>query len=189
MPTISARQDVIERLTAVFRASGYDGASLSQLSAASGLGKSSLYHHFPDGKADMARAVLANAGGWVEGHVIAALTGPGTPHARLTEAFKQASVFYNGGKTACLLELFAVGEAAGLFGDTVRDNLLGLTDILAQVAQEAGVPADTAAARAEEAMLLMHGALVYSRGIGDTGPFQRTLATLPDRLLGLPPFA
>ncbi|MEM8810542.1 MAG: TetR/AcrR family transcriptional regulator, partial [Cyanobacteria bacterium P01_G01_bin.38] len=37
----------IAKLTPVFRRYGYEGASLSMLSKATGLGKASLYHHFP----------------------------------------------------------------------------------------------------------------------------------------------
>ena len=51
---LASREVVLERLLATFRDQGYDGASLAELSAATGLGKSSLYHHFPGGKVDMA---------------------------------------------------------------------------------------------------------------------------------------
>ena len=51
-----------ERLSAVFCENGYEGASLSGLAEACELSKASLYHHFPNGKVDMANAVLARAG-------------------------------------------------------------------------------------------------------------------------------
>ena len=51
MPALRhTREAVVERLMAVIRREGYDGASLAQLSKATGLGKGSLYHHFPSGK-------------------------------------------------------------------------------------------------------------------------------------------
>ena len=53
-----AKEEVVARLMKVFRREGYEGASLSRLSEATGLGRSSLYHHFPRGKEDMAAAVL-----------------------------------------------------------------------------------------------------------------------------------
>ena len=55
---LMSREEVVERLMRVVRRHGYDGASLAELSKATGLGKSSLYHYFPDGKDDMVRAVL-----------------------------------------------------------------------------------------------------------------------------------
>ena len=46
----------------VFRAHGYEGASLTLITQATGLGKGSLYNFFPDGKEQMAAEVLAHAG-------------------------------------------------------------------------------------------------------------------------------
>jgi len=62
---LMSRDEVVERLVGVFQRCGYDGASLSELSAATGLGRSSLYHHFPGGKEEMARAVIARVGAWM----------------------------------------------------------------------------------------------------------------------------
>ena len=50
---LHTKEEVVERLLAVLRRDGFEGASLSVLSEATGLGRSSLYHHFPDGKSDM----------------------------------------------------------------------------------------------------------------------------------------
>ena len=49
-----SKEEVLARLMATFRSDGYDGASLAELSQRTGLGKSSLYHYFPGGKAEMA---------------------------------------------------------------------------------------------------------------------------------------
>ena len=48
----------------VFREHGYEGASLSLIGEATGLGKGSLYHFFPSGKEEMAGAVIAHINGW-----------------------------------------------------------------------------------------------------------------------------
>lgn len=54
-PMPSASRDVhIPALFQLFRESGYDGVSLAQIAVATGLGKASLYHHFPGGKVEMA---------------------------------------------------------------------------------------------------------------------------------------
>ncbi|MEP7000146.1 MAG: helix-turn-helix domain-containing protein, partial [bacterium] len=44
---ISSKDEVLDRLLDTFRDRGYEGASLAELSAATGLMKSSLYHYFP----------------------------------------------------------------------------------------------------------------------------------------------
>ena len=75
MPTSKVDpDDLIDRLLEVFRTVGYDGATLSKLSQATGLQRASLYHRFPGGKKAMAAAVLAHAGAWLDTHVLAPLT-------------------------------------------------------------------------------------------------------------------
>lgn len=54
----SAVGQSLDRLLATLRDKGYDGASLADLSAATGLAKSSLYHSFPGGKEEIALRVL-----------------------------------------------------------------------------------------------------------------------------------
>lgn len=56
--TLNVRDALLEQLVVVFRERGYEGATLVQLAAATGLGKASLYHHFPGGKAEMAAVLL-----------------------------------------------------------------------------------------------------------------------------------
>jgi TetR/AcrR family transcriptional repressor of lmrAB and yxaGH operons len=55
---VATRPDIIPALAEVFREHGYEGASLALLGDATGLGKGSLYHFFPNGKEEMAAAVL-----------------------------------------------------------------------------------------------------------------------------------
>ncbi|TGQ06111.1 helix-turn-helix domain-containing protein, partial [Mesorhizobium sp. M00.F.Ca.ET.217.01.1.1] len=50
------RADLPSIIGEVFREHGYEGASLALIGAATGLGKGSLYHFFPGGKEEMARA-------------------------------------------------------------------------------------------------------------------------------------
>ena len=74
-----SRDAVIDRLLGAFRRYGYDAASLGQLSQATGLGRSSLYHYFPGGKEEMARAVLDRVDAWVHDAILAPMQGSGTP--------------------------------------------------------------------------------------------------------------
>ena len=56
----TSRADVIQALIDVFRRCGYDGATLSSISEATGLGRASLYHHFPGGKQEMAAVAIGS---------------------------------------------------------------------------------------------------------------------------------
>ncbi len=51
-------EELLDRLTSVFRTHGFEGASLSLISKATGLQRASLYHRFPGGKEEMAKAVF-----------------------------------------------------------------------------------------------------------------------------------
>ena len=67
------RREVLRALGEVFRAHGYEGASLTLITEATGLGKGSLYHLFPGGKEQMAAEVLADIDGWFELNIYAPL--------------------------------------------------------------------------------------------------------------------
>ena len=45
-----SKEKIILQLIPVFRQYGYGGTSLAMLIKATGLGKASLYHYFPEGK-------------------------------------------------------------------------------------------------------------------------------------------
>ena len=67
------RREVLRALGEVFRAHGYEGASLTLITDATGLGKGSLYHLFPGGKEQMAAEVLADIDAWFEFNIYAPL--------------------------------------------------------------------------------------------------------------------
>ena len=71
--SVAERSDTLPALAEVFRGHGYEGASLAIISNATGLGKGSLYHFFPGGKAEMVSAVLAEIDRWFEDKIFAVL--------------------------------------------------------------------------------------------------------------------
>ncbi|MDR3426512.1 MULTISPECIES: TetR/AcrR family transcriptional regulator [Silvimonas] len=180
---ITSREEVVDTLMQVFRDHGYDGTSLSILSEATGLGRSSLYHYFPNGKADMGAAVLARAGEFVREHVVGPLKAAGAPRERVERFALGLDRFYMGGSNACLTNVFAIGEAADLFGDKLQERLRLLIATLANVAQEDGQSPADAARHAEDVVIAFQGALVVSHALRTTDTFRRILSELPDRLL------
>src|SRR5262245_15951748 len=100
---IPPRDAVVAQLFEMFRRSGFEGVSISDVSEATGLGKSSLYHHFPGGKADMAAAVLEFARMWLEAEVVAPLAAEGTRAVRIDRMLAALDTLYGGGSKPCLL--------------------------------------------------------------------------------------
>ncbi len=178
-----SKEDAIAPLFGVFQQYGYEGATLARLSKATGLGKASLYHHFPKGKEEMAIAVLNHVSHWLAENILALLRGSGEPIDRIRAMSKKVDQLYNHGEQACLLAMLSIGESHHLFHAQIQQALNTWIEALAQVLIEAGLDPDQARIRAEDAVLQIQGALVLARGLQDTAPFQRVLQRLPDDLL------
>jgi AcrR family transcriptional regulator len=176
--------ELIHRLGTVFRAVGFDGASLTSLAEATGLQKASLYHRFPDGKEQMAREVLDAAAKWLDEHVLSVLKGGGTPKERLREVAKRLDEFYSGGRQACLLNVMSSPYLAnGPFGKSIKQMFDALIGALCAAVIDAGVDRKVARHRAEQAVVRLQGSLVVSRGTGTTRLFREFVDNLPNELL------
>jgi AcrR family transcriptional regulator len=180
---ILTREEVVARVMEVVRRQGYDGASLSQLSKATGLGKSSLYHHFPEGKDDMVGAVIAHLETALEGSLFAPLRAPGPPVVRLRAMTGELARFYDDGREACVLAILGIGDSSRRFHPRVKRIFRAWIDAIATALRDEGLSRAVAQARAEDALVRIEGALVLARSLGEPAIFGRTLKALPDELL------
>ena len=178
-----SKDKAIPKLVDVFRQYGYEGATLTKLSQATGLGKASLYHHFPKGKEEMADAVLNYLNQGLNEQLLAPLRSDLAPADRIRAMNQNIDAFYRHGQQACLLALLSVGEAHDLFQDQIQRSLNLWIESLADVAMAAGIEPKLARERAEDAILQIQGALVLARGLNDTTAFERVLQRLPEMLL------
>lgn len=174
---------IVSKLVPVFRHYGYEGATLSRISKATGLGRASLYHHFPGGKQGMAKAVLNYLNEWFDATVLEPLRTDQVPLERLKAMSESLSRFYGNGQDSCILSTFSLGEGHDLFHAQVEQALKTWVAHLTQVLTEAGLNAKEAKQRAEDAVIQIQGALVLTRGLSRAEPFERTVQQLPDRLL------
>ena len=182
-PALLSREEVVARVMAVVRRQGYDGASLSALSKATGLGKSSLYHHFPAGKDDMVGAVIGHLEATLESSIFAPLRSPGAPEERLAAMNRTLDRFYDNGREACVLAILGIGDASERFHPRVRQIFRDWIESSASVLRDSGQPPDVARERAEDAVVRIEGALVLARSLGETAIFSRTLSGLATELL------
>ena len=178
-------EELLGRLCNVFRRVGYEGASLALLSEASGLKKASLYHRFPDGKAQMAAEVLNYCGVWLGDNILGPLDDDtAAPEARMKLLVKRLDEFYEGGNKACILNLLSSPDIdGGMFTETVRGALEALIAALAKVGRDAGHSRAEAQTRASRAVAMLQGSLVLSRGMNSTKPFRDFLKNLPGDIL------
>lgn len=182
-PPLLPKEEVIERLAVAFRDLGYDGTSLTRLSEATGLKKASLYHYFPGGKEEMAAVVIDQIEAWFGENIFKTLQGQEAPEIRLKKMASALNRFYCGGTRACILDVFAIGQAGALFSTHLAEGLKAWEKFIAELLVEAGIDKATARERAEDALVSIEGALVYTRVTGSPRAFKRVLANLPDRLL------
>lgn len=176
-------EELIARLSRVFREVGYEGTTLSMLEEATGLKKASLYHRFPNGKEQMANEVLDNAQQWMEEHILTPLRGSAAPRARIDAMMTSLDQFYSGGKQACLLNMLSSSRIHdGPFTKSTRRMFEAWIDALSTVARDAGADPKMARLRAERVIMLLQGSLVLSRGVGSTDPFRKFLKSIPSEL-------
>ena len=175
------RSDLLPRLAEVFREHGYEGASLSLISQATGLGKGSLYHFFPGGKEEMAQAVLAEIDGWFAAQVFRPLREADDPAAAVAAMFRTVAEYFRSGRRVCLVGALSLSDARDRFGERLRAYFAEWVVALSQALVRAGHPPETADALAEEVVGGIQGALVLARALDRTEVFERILAGLRDR--------
>ena len=168
----------MQALAELFRERGYDGASLSLIGAATGLGKGSLYNFFPGGKQEMLEAVLEEIEGWFEAHVFTPLEAAPAP-GNIAQMFDAIDAYFRSGRRVCLVGVLALGDgSADRFGVAVQRYFKRWVDTLGAALARSGHDGATAGARAVEIVAGIQGAIVLARALADPGVFARCLATL-----------
>ncbi len=179
-PRQASREEIVPALYDLFRRAGYDGVSLADISAATGLGKSSLYHHFPDGKPDMAEAVAEFALGSMRAKVFGPLRADAPVASKIAAMLATADAMYEGGASPCLVaNLLPSGAAAA----PIRAIIVEWIDAVTAALKAAGVKPSEARARAVEAVVGIEGALIVTQATGERKVFRDALTAARNTLL------
>ena len=180
---ILSKEEVLDLLLNTFRDRGYEGASLAELSSATGLGKSSLYHYFPGGKEEMAEQVLAYMDRQLPTNLYEPLQLEQTPEKKLGLMLDVIDAFYEGGRRACLLERLCASVDRTRFRRPLHDAFTAWMDAVEAICLEAGLSKATARARGEAFVVRIEGALVVCAGTDDYSVFARTIKELRSSVL------
>lgn len=184
MPRIVAdRSDTLTRLGGVFREYGYEGATITRITKATGLGKGSLYHLFPGGKEEMVAAVLDEIDSWFDSHVFSVLRSPAPPRDGISAMFKAVVAYFRSGRRVCLVGVLALGDTRDVFACAVRNYFTRWVAALADALVRSGWDTTAATALAEEIVAGIQGAIVLTRALDDPTVFTRTIARLRARLI------
>lgn len=176
------KETYIPYLIRLFRQFGYDGATLSKISEATGLGKASLYHHFPGGKDEMVETVLDFLQEWLAQNILTALTSQGNALTRLQRMCDHLSELYEGGHQPCMSAILLMGSARDIFHTRVNALFCIWINAIANVLIEGGMDEELAKYRGEDAVIAIQGSLILSQGLNDPSPFMRVIKQLPRQL-------
>jgi TetR/AcrR family transcriptional regulator, lmrAB and yxaGH operons repressor len=152
--------------TRLFRQRGYDGTGLAEILAEAGVPKGSLYHHFPDGKADLACA----AADWTASEIIRVIddsfrTAPSWQHGVTTFCFKMAKLFdiLNSADACPIFGLLFDGPDQDRFRAHAEAAFNRIIAAVASYGEALGMTAEAAHEAAETAMIGFQGSWTLAR--------------------------
>ena len=169
------RRRILDALIETFKRKGFEGASLNDLAAATGLAKASLYHRYPGGKEELGRVALAESGRRFAQLVLRPLQSADPAADRLAEMMEGILVFYGRGHAACLMNSLTLGDGAALYGPTIRATMDSWAGLIAAAFAELGEDRSAARAHAEDVIARIQGTLILARLSGDPGGLKDTL--------------
>lgn len=183
---ITERADAVAALAEVFRECGFEGASLARITAATGLGKGSLYHFFPGGKDEMGQAVLAHVDAWFESEVFAPLRDAADPAGGIRHMLRATRDYFQSGRRVCLVGVFALGGERDRYASQVHAYFHEWNRVLRCALRRLGHAPGAARALAEGTLAEIQGALVLARAWDEPAAFARAMERCQARLLGAP---
>ena len=181
-PSVSDTE-LVDALAEVIGRYGFEGASLTRLSEASGLQRASLYHRFPGGKDEILAMAIARVGDRF-GELVAPAYEAGEPRDRAERVAHAIDGYYAGGQRSCLIVALSLADRD--VRDDVEPYLVRWIEAFATLASAGGMSSVDAHEVAAEQVALLEGSLVIAQVTGATEPFQRAIRRLPDRLVPEP---
>jgi len=175
-----SRASMVRSAASLIRTRGVSATSFSDVLADSGAPRGSIYHHFPDGKAQLA----ADAIRWTSDRVLAHQREcPATTAAGVLNCFIdmwRQVVVSSRGTAGCVVAGVAIDTVAGdkALIDVVRATFRSWVDLLAKQLAAVGVPRERARAIAVATVAGMEGALILCRAEGRSRPLETVAAEL-----------
>ena len=174
--------ELAEKALNLFRQQGYEGTSLNDLAAASGLEKASLYYRFPGGKKDIVMAAAAHVAQWFEANIFAPLSESAPPSDRVRTVARKLRAFYAEGAKPCVLDSLSLRGGPPELAAALSSAYKSWLEAFASVARESGLSRRLAEERSRQALIQIEGSLVLSRVTGNRKVFLDVLSDLPDLL-------
>ncbi len=169
------RQQMIVSAVALMREQGVDAASFSRVLERSGAPRGSIYHHFPEGKAQLVEEATRYAGEFIAAGLAAALQ-QDDPAAAIQGFAKSWRVLLEKWdfQAGCTVVAAALeGDRSPRARDAARDAFARWEDLLAEAFADRGVPAERARSLSTLTIAAVEGAVVLARADGSSEPLER----------------
>ena len=167
-----SRASMVRSAASLIRSRGVSATSLSDVLADSGAPRGSIYHHFPEGKKQIAEDAIR----WTSERLLAHLrAGAPSRAADVLERFIDVwrrTVVASGGTAGCVVAGVAIDtvpDETGLI-ELVRATFRSWAALLAEQLEAAGVPSRRAKPIARATLASMEGALILCRAEGNVKP-------------------
>lgn len=169
-----SKLDLTIEITGLFRQLGYAGTTMSGVTQVTGLGRSSLYHHFGGGKRQMADYALDLVDDFIRrmADVVAEEADPRDAWSAIERMLRD---HYRDGRLGCLLAVFALEEVPAELRNRTRLLLVAWTTVMADLHRRSGRNMTQALDLARSDLIAIQGSLILSRGLSDEEPFDRAI--------------
>jgi TetR/AcrR family transcriptional repressor of lmrAB and yxaGH operons len=180
-----SRERMVRSAASLIASRGVSATSFSEVLTDSGAPRGSIYHHFPDGKSQLAEDAVR----WTAERVLArqracvAVT-PSDVLECFIDMWRRV-VLASGGGAGCVVAGVAIdtvtgnaeSDDAGLM-DTVRAAFRSWVDLLTEQFEATGLPPARATSLALATVAGMEGALILCRAEGGSGPLEAVASEL-----------
>ena len=166
-----SRERMVQSAASLISTKGVSATSFSDVVADSGAPRGSIYHHFPDGKEQLATEAIR----WTSDRVVAYLRAGRevTPEAVLTRFIQlwRQVVVSSKAASGCVVAGVALdtGAEEGLM-DVARETFRSWITVLADQLEQAGIPLERAKAISLATLAGMEGALILCRAEANVQP-------------------
>lgn len=172
------KEKIIARLIAVICEKGYSEMSISSISEATGLKKSSLYHFFPEGKAQIALEIVLYINNALTRSFNVVLNEKSSPAVKFNKILDILAEFYQQGQRGCLIDIMTISYIDEKVQQAIKELLLTLIGTFSAILQANGLPEQAAEEKAVEIVALIQGTLVLSRATKQPVYFSQCVSKL-----------
>lgn len=177
------KSQLLALLQPTFTQYGFNGASIARLATATGLGKASLYHHFPGGKNEIAGVLLRQAVEQLQSKVFVSQGKRSSPGERLAGVVDRFAEYCDDGQSFCLVALFAQEQAPVIDQPAIAELFTTWRGVLAECYEAAGYKPKAANRAAAALINTLYGALLMARMTDEPKLFLQAAKRCKNQLL------